>query len=83
MSTTVEVESGTETAPVVVTRQSGAIGAIITGINLALGTDDATFELLHQALLDHLVICIRGPSPPAGARCRSIRTSPPSRGTRA
>jgi taurine dioxygenase len=60
MSTTVEVESGTETAPVVVTRQSGAIGAIITGINLALGTDDATFELLHQALLDHLVICIRG-----------------------
>jgi len=60
MSTTVEVESGTETAPVVVTRQSGAIGAIITGINLALGTDDATFELLHQALLYHLVICIRG-----------------------
>jgi taurine dioxygenase len=60
MSTTVEAESGTETAPVVVQRQSGAIGALITGVNLAEGADDATFALLHQALLDHLVICIRG-----------------------
>jgi taurine dioxygenase len=60
MSTTVEAKSATETAPVVIARQSGAIGALISGVNLAEGADDATFELLHQALLDHLVICIRG-----------------------
>jgi taurine dioxygenase len=60
MSTTVQAESGAGTAPVVVQRQSGAIGALITGVDLAAGADDATFSLLHQALLDHGVICIRG-----------------------
>ena len=60
MSTTVEAESGTGTAPIVVQQQSGAIGALITGVNLAAGADEATFELLHGALLDHGVICIRG-----------------------
>ena len=60
MSTTVEAGSGTGTTPVVVQRQSGAIGALITGVNLAEGADEATFELLHRALLDHGVICIRG-----------------------
>ena len=60
MSTTVQSESGTGTEPIVVQRQSGAIGALITGVDLAQGIDDTTFELLHRALLDHGVICIRG-----------------------
>ena len=60
MSTTVRAESGTGTAAIVVQQQSGAIGALITGVNLAEGADEATFELLHRALLDHGVICIRG-----------------------
>jgi len=60
MSTTVRAESGTGTASIVVQQQSGAIGALITGANLAEGPDEATFEVLHRALLDHGVICIRG-----------------------
>ena len=60
MSTTVRAESATGTASIVVQQQSGAIGALITGANLAEGVDEATFALLHRALLDHGVICIRG-----------------------
>jgi taurine dioxygenase len=45
-----------------VTKQSGVIGAIITGLDLSKPMDDATYELLHDAILEHCVICIRGQS---------------------
>ena len=41
-------------------RQTPALGAVITGVRLAGGVDDDTLELLQQAFLEHLVICIRG-----------------------
>ena len=43
-----------------VTRQAGALGAIVTGVDLGAPVDDATFDVLHAALLEHAVICIRG-----------------------
>ena len=42
-----------------VSRQAGALGACVTGVDVA-DLDDATFKELHDALLEHLVICIRG-----------------------
>jgi taurine dioxygenase len=60
MSTTAQAETGAGTASLVVQQQSGAIGALVTGVTLADGVDEATFERLHQAVLDHGVICIRG-----------------------
>ena len=35
---------------------TAAIGAEVTGIDLALAIDDAAFQRLHQAVLDHLVL---------------------------
>jgi taurine dioxygenase len=46
--------------PIVVQRQSGEIGALVTGVDLAKPVDGVDLELLHRALLDHCVICIRG-----------------------
>jgi taurine dioxygenase len=43
-----------------VERQAGALGAYVTGVDLAAGFDDATVADLRAALLEHLVICIRG-----------------------
>jgi taurine dioxygenase len=43
-----------------VSREAGALGAIVTGVDLAQAVDDATFGLLHDAFVEHLVICIRG-----------------------
>jgi taurine dioxygenase len=43
-----------------VERQAGALGALVTGVDLADDIDDAVFERLHGALLEHQVICIRG-----------------------
>ncbi len=40
-------------------RQSGVIGAVLTNTGLCNDIDAATFAGLHQALLDHGVICIR------------------------
>ena len=40
-------------------RQAAALGAIVTGIDLATDVDDESFAALHDALLEHLVICIR------------------------
>jgi taurine dioxygenase len=43
-----------------VTRMAGGCGALVEGVDLAQGCDDATFVAIHQALLDHGVICLRG-----------------------
>ena len=43
-------------------RQAGALGAIITGVDLSRRVDDATFDAIHAAFLEHMVICIRGQS---------------------
>ena len=51
MPTTVELD---------VRRQAGALGAIVTGVDLAGGVDDRTFAAVHAAFLEHMVICIRG-----------------------
>jgi taurine dioxygenase len=45
-----------------VQRQTGALGAIVEGVDLSGPVDDATFSALHKAFLDHHVICIRGQS---------------------
>ena len=42
-----------------VRRQAGALGAVVTGVDIA-DVDDATFAALHTALMDHLVICLKG-----------------------
>jgi taurine dioxygenase len=56
------VALSTRSSGVCVRRQTGAIGALVTGVDLSTPVDDETFELLRQALLDHLAICIRGQS---------------------
>src|SRR5207247_10409618 len=38
---------------------SGAVGAEITGVDLATGLDDQTLGMLRQAWLDHLVLFFR------------------------
>jgi taurine dioxygenase len=40
-------------------RPAGALGAYVTGIDLATPVDEATFAELHQAFLDYHVLCIR------------------------
>ena len=44
----------------VIERQAGALGAYITGVDLAAGFDAALIAELRSALLEHLVICVRG-----------------------
>ena len=41
-----------------VTRQAGALGAVVTGVDIA-DIDDATFAAVHDALMEHLVLCIK------------------------
>jgi taurine dioxygenase len=43
-----------------VQRQAGSLGALITGVDLSQPIDDATFEAIHSAFLEHQIICIRG-----------------------
>jgi taurine dioxygenase len=43
-----------------VDRAAGALGAIITGVQLADPLDDSTVGAIKQAFLEHQVICIRG-----------------------
>ena len=43
-----------------VSREAGALGAIVTGVDLAQRVDDATFDAIHDAFVENLVICIRG-----------------------
>ena len=41
-----------------VTRQAGALGAVVTGVDIA-DLDDATFVAVHDALMEHLVLCLK------------------------
>jgi taurine dioxygenase len=41
-------------------RRSSALGAIVTGVELAGGVDEPTLAAIKQAFLDHQMICIRG-----------------------
>jgi taurine dioxygenase len=50
----------TTAATVRVERQAGALGALVTGVDLASGLDDETFAVIREAFLDHHVICLRG-----------------------
>jgi len=64
MSTTmIAPQSGTKqsesTAGIQVRRLSSALGAEISGIDLGAGVDDATFETIHDALMEHQVIFFR------------------------
>jgi taurine dioxygenase len=43
-----------------VVRQAGALGAIVTGVDIHGGVDDEAFAAVTEAFLDHMVICIRG-----------------------
>ena len=43
-----------------VSREAGALGAIVTGVDLAQRVDDATFDAIRDAFIENLVICIRG-----------------------
>ena len=47
---------------------TAAIGAEVTGIDLALAIDDAAFQRLHQAVLDHLVLYLPGQDMPPPAQ---------------
>ncbi len=50
----------TATTEMRVERQASALGAVITGADLAGTVDDATVAWLRQVFLEHLVICVRG-----------------------
>jgi taurine dioxygenase len=41
-------------------RQSAALGAVLTGVKLAGGTDDATLEAIQRAFLEYHVIVVKG-----------------------
>jgi taurine dioxygenase len=45
---------------------SGALGAVVTGVDLREPLGDATFDALHRTLLEHGVIAVRGPEIGAG-----------------
>lgn len=49
----------TGTAPHV-ERLASALGALVTGVDLAAGADDATVGWLQELFLEHQVLCIRG-----------------------
>jgi taurine dioxygenase len=61
-----QTDQVTGPATMVVERQAGSIGALVTGVDLVTAlrgdaaTADATVAALRAALLEHLVICIRG-----------------------
>ncbi len=50
-----------------------ALGIAATGIDLSRPLDGATAEALRRALLDHLVLCIRGQSLTPGAYLAAMR----------
>lgn len=56
----VEPGSSTNSAAIQVNRLAGSLGAEVVGADLTQPLDDETFAVIHQAFLDHQVICIRG-----------------------
>ena len=40
-------------------RQAGALGAYVSGVDLSEPVSDAIFEILHDAFLEHHVLCLR------------------------
>jgi taurine dioxygenase len=52
----------TTTASLDVQRQTGSLGAIVTGVDLSKPISDETFAALQAAFLTHQMICIRGQS---------------------
>jgi taurine dioxygenase len=50
----------TTTTELRVDRQAGALGAVITGVDLSKPVDDETVASIRRAFLEHQVICIRG-----------------------
>jgi taurine dioxygenase len=46
--------------PLQISPVTGALGAEISGVDLSKDLDAATFDAIHQALLDHCVIFFRG-----------------------
>ncbi len=45
-----------------ITPVAGALGAEVSGVDLSEELDDATFDDIHQAMLDHCVLFFRGQS---------------------
>jgi taurine dioxygenase len=43
-----------------IAKQAGSLGAVVTGLDLRDPVTDDVLAALHEALLEHLVICIRG-----------------------
>ena len=43
-----------------VRRQAGALGALITGVDLSRPVGDDTFNAIQDAFHEHMVVCIRG-----------------------
>jgi taurine dioxygenase len=41
------------------TRDAGALGAYVSGVDLSVPLDDASFETLHSLFLEHHVLCFR------------------------
>jgi taurine dioxygenase len=41
-------------------KEAGALGAVVTGLDLTRRVEDDVLDALHEALLEHLVLCIRG-----------------------
>jgi taurine dioxygenase len=52
--------SSTSQSTIEITKQAGALGALVTGVDLTRPIGDDDLDTLHRALLDHLVICLRG-----------------------
>ncbi|HXQ45049.1 MAG TPA: TauD/TfdA family dioxygenase, partial [Caulobacteraceae bacterium] len=45
-----------------VNRDAGALGAVITGVDLSKPLDEDTWRVIKRASTDHLVVCVRGQS---------------------
>jgi taurine dioxygenase len=52
----------TQTLPFTVERTSRALGAVLTGLDIAAGVDDATLAAVQRVFLEHKIIVIRGQS---------------------
>ncbi|HKF73666.1 MAG TPA: TauD/TfdA family dioxygenase, partial [Stellaceae bacterium] len=57
----------------VLTKLGGALGIAAEGVDLDRPLDGATVDALHRALLDNLVLCIRGQSLAPAAYLAAMR----------